>query len=433
VSLAITDTQPAGITVLAFQATLSSAVLQPGNVQLLPSPTPIELKHLETDTEFLNSLAVATGTYNNISLTLANPVMTIQNDSSTQFTVGGVACSPGSVCLFTPNAAGTLTFSTAPFPLTLTVNTPVGLLLDVNLANLINPDATLNLSAASGLTVTQLTAQQGVLAGVEDLVGTVAGKDSGNNRFTLQRTQGNVAIQVDSNTKFSNFGQGATPCTANPQNFSCVANGQIVQLNAQLMTAGTLLATSVRFEDDTGNEDAEGIVVGIGPGVPPAQFDLVIVGDTSSSSPVQSGAFFRVQYLSNTPFSVDDSSVNISGFSFASASDLQFGQEILVRVRFASSGTPPLLTVDSVKLRSSRFTAKVAATPSGTTFNVNTLPTLFAVNGITQIQVQTSTLTEFQGVAGVTSLATGNTVSLRGPLFQTATGTVLAAEVVRKR
>ncbi len=434
VSLAVTDTPPAGITVLAFQVTVTSAVLQPGNVQLVSTPTPIELKHLETDTALLSASSATEGTYNSITLSLANPVMTIENDSALGFTVGGVSCSPATICQFTPSSAGTLTFSAAPFPLTITANSPVGLLLDINLANLINSDATLNLSASNGMTVTQLMPVGGALAPIEDLVGAVANKDAGNNRFTLQRAQGNLVIQVDSNTKFTSFDQAAPACSANPQTFTCVANGQIVQLNAQLQNAGTLLATGIQFEDDANQEEAEGIVVGISPGVPPTQFNIVIVGETSNTSLVQMGNLFRVQYLSNSPFSVDDAAINTSGFSFVTASDLQVGQQILVRVRTTTAGTPPLITADRIKLRGSRFTGKVVGTPSGTTFNVNTLPTIFTVNGITQIQVQTSsTLTEFQNVSGVSGLVAGDTVSLRGPLFLSSGSLVLEAERVRKR
>jgi hypothetical protein len=111
---------------------------------------------------------------------------------------------------------------------------------------------------------------------------------------------------------------------------------------------------------------------------------------------------------------------------------MQFGQEVQVRVRSTTPGTPPFITADQIKLRSSRFTAQIVGAPSGTTFNVNTLPTLFVVNGIAQVQVQTSALTEFQNVNGFPGLAAGNTVSIRGPLFQTLGGTVLASEVVRK-
>jgi hypothetical protein len=432
VTLAITDTPPVGITVLAFQATFTGATMQPGSVSLLSAPTPIDLNHLQADTALLSTTAAATGTYTSLTLTLTNPVLTIQNDSATTFSVGGTSCAPGTVCELTPTSMGTLTVSTAPFPLTLMTNTPVGLLVDMNLTNLINPDASVNLSAAGGMTVSTLTPVAGVLAPVEDMVGVVASKDVANSRFTLQRTQGNMVISVDSNTKFTGFGQAAPPCAANPLNFTCVVNGQIVQVNAELQTAGTLLATIVRFEDDAGQEEAEGIVVGIGPGVPPAQFDLVIVGETSSISAVQVGAFFRVQYVNGTTFAVDDAAVNTSNFPFASASDMQFGQEVQVRVRTTTPGTPPFITADQIKLRSSRFTAKIVGTPSGTTFNVNTLPTLFVVNGIAQVQVQTSVLTEFQNVSGVSGLAAGNTVSLRGPLFQTAGGVVLASEVVRK-
>ena len=431
VSLTVRDTAPAGITVLAFEATMTGAVLQPGNVSLLNAPTPVELTRLQTDTAFLSTTAARVGTYNSIALSLANPVLTIENDSNVMFTVGNQTCSPGTVCTFTPSAAGTLSFTAASF-LTLKENIPVGLLLDINLANLINSDASLNLSAANGMTVTQLPAQQSVLASIEDLVGVVANVDAMHNTFVLQRAQGSLTFDVDATSKFTAFDQASPACAAKPQNFSCVVNGQIVEVSAKLETDGALHATTIKFQDDPGAEEAEGIVVGIGVGTPPVQFDIVVVGETSSTSTIQVGEFVRNQYVSNTIFSVDDQAANISGFSFATASDLQFGQEVMVRVGAVGPGSPTIVTENRVELRSSRFTATVS-TLNGTTFVVNKLPTIFTANGITQIVVQTSALTEFENVNGVNGLASGDTVSVRGPLFQTAIGTVLASEVVRKR
>ena len=51
-------------------------------------------------------------------------------------------------------------------------------------------------------------------------------------------------------------------------------------------------------------------------------------------------------------------------------------------------------------------------------FNVGSLPALFTGAGITSIQVQTSSNTDFRGVTGVSGLADGNTVSLKGLLFK---------------
>jgi len=58
----------------------------------------------------------------------------------------------------------------------------------------------------------------------------------------------------------------------------------------------------------------------------------------------------------------------------------------------------------------------------------------FAKELFTSIQVQTSSNTNFQGVTGVSGLADGNTVSLRGLLFKNGGNPpVLIAKKVRKR
>jgi hypothetical protein len=52
---------------------------------------------------------------------------------------------------------------------------------------------------------------------------------------------------------------------------------------------------------------------------------------------------------------------------------------------------------------------------------VGNLPSLFTSAGISSIQVQTSSNTEFEGLADVSGLADMDTVSLRGLLFSNAT------------
>jgi len=84
--------------------------------------------------------------------------------------------------------------------------------------------------------------------------------------------------------------------------------------------------------------------------------------------------------------------------------------------------------VDEIQLP--RATVAGVSAPN---FAVNNLPTLFTSNGITQVQVQTSSATEFEDVSGVSGLATGNIVSLRGLLFKTAGDPILAAKKVRDR
>jgi hypothetical protein len=433
VSLSVTDTPPPGVTVLAFEVTVTGATLSPGNVPLVNTPTQIEVKRLETDTAFLSALGVPAGTYTSISVSLANPELLIQNNSGSTLTVGGVACTTGSVCEFKPNVAGTVTFSGPPFPITLTANTPTGFLVDVNLNNIITGGASVDFSAAGALTVTQLTPLQGRLRDIDDLTGIVMNKDVTNNQFTLRTRQKDFLISVDSNTQFEEFNHASPPCAASPENFTCVVNGQVVKVDVRLMTAGTLLAHEVELEDDVNREVVEGVVVGIGTGTPPTQFNLAVIREDSLNSGTQVGMVVRVQLLSSTSFSVDNPNLNLSGLSFGSASDLMVGQVVGVRVQLFTPGTPPQITTDRVRLRSSRLTAQLSGAPSGSTFTLTNLPGLFTSNGIMQIQVQTSSQTDFDGVSGIGGLASGNTVSVRGPLFQTTGTPVLVAEKVRKR
>jgi hypothetical protein len=79
-----------------------------------------------------------------------------------------------------------------------------------------------------------------------------------------------------------------------------------------------------------------------------------------------------------------------------------------------------------------QFTANVSGAPAPPNFMVGNLPSLFTGAGITAIEVDTSSATDFDNVAGVSSLADTNTVSVRGLLFK-ANPPVLEAKKVRKR
>ncbi len=58
---------------------------------------------------------------------------------------------------------------------------------------------------------------------------------------------------------------------------------------------------------------------------------------------------------------------------------------------------------------------------------------IFTSNGISMIQVQTSSQTNFENVSGIGGLGDGSSVSLRGLLFESTPNPVLIADKVRKR
>src|ERR1019366_3363740 len=97
-----------------------------GGVSLLSTtnPIPVNVTQLQTDSAFLGSANAPVGTYTSLSLTFANPQLTIFNGSTAA--IG--SCAINTVCQLTPATTPlTLTFSapTAPFPVTLAVNSPL--------------------------------------------------------------------------------------------------------------------------------------------------------------------------------------------------------------------------------------------------------------------------------------------------------------------
>jgi len=442
VSVAVTDTPPAGVTVISFEVTIVAATLNPGNVPLVSTPIQIEVKRLETEAAFLTAVNVPAGTYSSITFTFANPELTFKNDTGAPI-AGCSNVPPNNVCEFKPAVSGSVTYSEAPFPVTIVANTPTGFLVDVNLNNIITSGVGVDFNAARALVVMQLPLPGrplGELHEIEDVSGVVANKDAANNQFTLQTTRGNLTVRVDSMTDFEDFEEATPPCLTD--NFLCVQNGQSVEVDLRMMAslaAGTLLAKKVELEDNVADDELDGVVVSVDS---PTQFKMVLIEEMRNVAGIEVGNVLTVTLATGATFRVDDNGLTIpAGLkgAFENATDtaqLLPGQTVQVRRGSSSSGTA--INTDRVRLRGTRFTAKVAGAPAPPNFNIggtSGLPSLFTAAGITQIQVQTQAATEFEGgITGVTGLADGNTVSLRGLLFKnTPLNPVLIAKKVRKR
>jgi hypothetical protein len=429
VALSFRDSPPAGVSVLSFEITVVSAVLQPGNVSLVNSPINVEIKKLETETAFLNLGGVAPGNYSSIQVTFSNPSLTFLNNSGA--TIGN--CANGAVCQIKPTLnSSVVNFSGAPFPISVSANSLVGLVLDLDLNNSIQS----NLSVTPTITVAQLPALQGTgqLEEIE-FIGQV--KSAGNNQFTIQAFFSGLtlAINVDGNTQFEDFGA----CQAG--NISCLAVNQIVEVELGLTSGGALLAKEVELEANAQDQGIEGVITSRAN--LPTQFNMVVLDEEPGVNQVPMGSLVTVTLSPTASFSIAKKDLDTSGFSFASSADLLVGQEVLVRpvtvIQGPSAGAITI-TTDRVRLRFSQFTATVASV-SDSNFTVNNLPPLFAAatpTPITQIQVNTSSKTEFEGVSGAGSLTAGATVSVEGLLFNTTSNPanpvpVLVAERVRKR
>ncbi len=439
VTVTMTDAPPAGVTVLSFEVNVNSATLNPGttpdssSVPLLAKPVEIEVKQLETESAFLSAANVPAGTYKSISFSLMNPELTILNQSNA--TIG--SCVNGAVCEFKPSG-GNVTFSSAPFPVTLQAGSPTGFRLDVNLANLITNSLTLDFTAAGAINITQFSLPNQMEEAAEelnDLRGVIQNLDAMHNKFDLVTSQGTFTITTNSNTEFE---LEDMTCAAMPANFSCLANGQVVEVDVAMMAGSVFLAKKIEIEEQQEVDEVEGVVFKIDSAT---QFELVVLDEEGNITNVSLGNPVVITLQSGATFQVDTDGLNVpSGLlsAFQGATDtsqLMPGQVVQVRARSVMAGPPITVATDRVRLRMSQFTAQVSGAPASPNFSLGNLPAIFTNNGVTSVQVQTSSATEFENVAGVSSLADGNMVSVRGLLFKNAGSppAILIAAKVRLR
>lgn len=430
VSVTMTDTPAAGVTLLSFEVNVTGATLNPGNVDLLggKGAIQIEVKQLETESAFLNTATVTPGTFTSLTLTFANPELTFKNDTGASL----AGCAVGAVCEIKPT--GTLT-STVDFPgpgIVIMANSPTGIQVDVNPDTILSSTLGVNFSLAGAVSVQQLTRKPaGELDDLDDLRGAVQNLDTANKKFTLHTSDGDFPITTDNNTEFD-----FEACAAN--NLTCLQNNQVVEVDAMLMAGGVFLAKEIGFEDEAEDDELEGIVFKIDDAT---HIEMVVLDELRSVNNVSVGNPIVVT-LSNPGFQVKAGGLPVPSAlqgNFEGAMDtsqLLPGQTVQIRLTGpANPGPPVAVTADRVRLRMTQFTANVkAGSIVPPNFSVDTLPALFTNAGISSIHVQTSGETDFEGVSGVSALVDGNTVPLRGLLFNNgALPPELIAKKVRKR
>lgn len=444
-SVTVTDTPPTGVTVLSFEVSVTGATLNPGGVDLLAGrgPVRIEVEQLETESAFLSTASVAPGTYTSLNLTFANPELTFKN--STAMTLAG--CAPGAVCEIKPS--GTLT-SMVSFPspgLVIQGNpgssgmmaeddqggdderTAMGIKLDLDVNTIVSAAMGVDFSQTGAVTVAQLAREaEGEFDDVDDLKGTVQNLNSTNMTFTLHTISGDFSITTDASTRFE-FENCMT------SNLSCLQNNMVVEVDVLMMPGGIFLAKEISFEDEAEDDEVEGVVFKIDDAM---HFEMVVLDELRSVNNVNVGNPVVVT-LSNPTFQVQMEELNAPStlvMAFQNATDtsqLLTGQTVEVRLTApANPGPPVTVSADRVRLRMTQFTANVSGPPTPPNFMVGSLPSLFTGTGIATIEVDTSSATDFDNVAGVSGLADTNTVSLRGLLFN-ANPPVLEAKKVRKR
>lgn len=464
VSLSMTDDPPAGVTVLFFQVSLTNATLTPAStsgsaapVSLLSNNTPIEIDvtQLQALSAFLSTANVTPGTYNSLSLTFANPELVIFNASDTSI---ASTCAVGSVCQIAPSVdnSAPVQFTTSPFPVTVSANSPLGLLIDFHLDTVIQSDLSVSLGVANGISIAELPpAPSHPQFG--SVTGSVQSVTASKNEFTLLTAWGRTFTIDAASSTYSDF--PASACTT--AGISCLSDGQIVQVQITgIETGGILQAGQVTWLQAASQQTAEGTIIGLENSSSGTTMKLILHNNPSNATSLPLGGLATVSIASNATFSVDTNGFTLpAGLSFTSASNLLMGQQVEVNIVAGSLSTtngqgfsggwgPPRsisFTTSSVELEPSQATGVITGldnTAESFTMGGNGGPYFFAwplasPNALS-FNVLTTGATTYRGfsVDSFDGLADNDLVSVSGWLFPPAPSggppQVAAQSVVRR-
>jgi hypothetical protein len=456
------DLPPTGVTVLSFQILVTSGNLLSSDAAKQPVPlvikdADIELEHLQSEPAVLGNLNVPADTYNGATLSFDNVRMTILNRSGGPLTVGSQTCPNNQVCKLTPTLHSktvTIQKPMAPFPLTLTANSPVGLLVHFD----VNASLQGDLSVSPVVNVNLLTSQPTGELNKTHVTGSVTAINASAKSFTLQSGLGGTAVaaaagSITTQAATLTISTDATTvfkfedCKA--ADFSCLAVGQVVRAHVKLMPDGSLLAIQVNELENVNQPSFEGTVTQVD--TKNNQFQMAVKDaewgpdDDSQNRPVAVGAILTVTVNPQATFSTDSEDVtnpNPALLKFQSLGDVVAGQSIEIQPLLplvVTSVTPNVaitVSTNQVRLNESQVTGKVTAVNPGATpptFTLGSLPPLFTNSGISAIAVEVAAKTDFDHVSDLSGLSVGDTVSVGGLLFHTATNPTMLAERVVKR
>jgi len=251
------------------------------------------------------------------------------------------------------------------------------------------------------------------------------------------RSGQSFTISVDGSTVFQDFSRAG--CTASPADISCVKLGQILDVDLSENGMGMMFAKRVEFEEDANREAIKGTITSVECAM--QQFHMVVFNEEPTVSGISEGSPVVVTIQPNAVFQVggeelsEDGGFSLSGASFSSCTDLMVGQDVQIRPGTVTpSGGVPSVTTDLVRLWPSQITGQVGAINTTTgTFTLTGLSSLFtgASPTITTINVVTLSKMRFEDFSGLSSLTPGNTVSVRGLLFNTPGTPTLVTRTMR--
>jgi len=408
--------------VFSFSVTITGATLTPQNggapVSVLPpgQSLTVDFARLLDFTTVLNLASVPAGTYSQMTLTLADPRLTVIDVTQTP---------PTPVAITTSLTRATVTIILDP-PLTVPENGAVGLLLDFHLLRSVQVDAN---GQVTGLVNPVISVIQTSASGSDGLgrlddmhglvksVTTTSSDPAFTGSFTLQTRAGTglvFTIHVTSNTLFEGV-TGLGDLTAEA----------FVEVDAIVDTSGNIVAKEVEVqgtvEASQGKAAFEGLVLAVtrdGRGNA-TQFNLFVREehpDVSDSISLRSALV--VNLSGATRFGITRPGMNEAQLVF-DPTTVGVGQNVIAHGVF-HTGSPNTLDAGALFLRPQvlrgNFTELLAVGNDGKTGGFNLAPCSSLFRG-QLITVFTFGDTGFFGVSDLNGLSTQRPLHVKGLLF----------------
>ncbi len=410
--------------VISFKVTITGAILNSSMGGASPSiiasasPVTVDFARLMDFSTFLNLGSAPAGTYESLSLTLANPEMTVLD-----MTKNPPAPEQIPVTLTSSSVNITLTA-----PIVITNGATSGLQLDFNLLKSVQVDGSGQVTGTVNPVITGAPSASDTPPEMDDVAGIVQSVSTQSASASI----GSITINNDDGKTLTVY----VPSNAvikGASGLSSIQAGTFVEMTVELSVSGSMAATEIDVETaDNGQIRAyAGFITSVTRDTSgnAQQFTMIIRAEMPS--PVASLALLssaNVTISSSTQFGIASQSTNVGGLNYSPAG-VGVGQEVVVHGPLpqatsgsSSAGSAATIMASAIFLRPQallgNFVKLLGGSSSadnrqgGFTFN----PCEPLLQGQT-MPVFTFEQTQFTGVSGLNQLTPSAQIVVKGLLF----------------
>ena len=411
--------------VISFKVTITGAILNSSAGGASPSiiasagPVTVDFARLMDFSTFLNLGSAPAGTYASLSLTLANPEMTVLDMTKTP-------PAPEQIPVTLTSSSVNVTLAA---PIVITKEATSGLQLDFNLLKSVQVNATGQVTGTVNPVITAAPSTADAPPEMDDVAGIVQSVSTQSNSafmgsITITNNDGKtLTVYVPSDAVIK--GDGAS-------GLSSIKPGTFVEMAVNLSASGSMAATEIDVEAaDTGSMRAyAGLVTSVQRDASGNAQQFTMMVRAEMPSPVASVALLStatVTVSSSTQFGLASQSTNVGGLAFAAA-NLGVGQEVVVHGSVPqgassgmSSGSAPSVAASTIYLRPQALLGTFQKLLTGTSSdNKQGGFTFEPCEPLMQSQsmpVFTFEQTQFNGVSGLNQLTSSTQIVVKGLLL----------------